>query len=285
MKKKLKKNSLVVIMAVIIASITLTAGIVRAASLTVDSLTVGKQGVGGVTFFNGTIINNTTTNGANNPVTFGDNVRIDGYVYRGATAGTGDNKPFKINDNGEVAGNLTVGGNSTVKGNLTVNTIYFSNSKANISAVNDDTVYVNDNMSLHKDLELGGGLDVWGESKFYGYTKLALVGGQPPSADCANGNINNGRMKFDDSSWPNKLWVCGSGYWKSFSADVPNYLGDLYCSYGQIPQMDLSSNWKCVTNTDDSIKAFFDCISDESIGNENIKLSDWNSCKTKWVWW
>lgn len=82
----------------------------------VDSLKVGVQGSGGVTAFNGTIINNTT--GANNsdqPVTFGDNVRIDGRVYRGATAGTTDTMPFIINDNTEIAGTLSVGGNS-VKG-------------------------------------------------------------------------------------------------------------------------------------------------------------------------
>jgi len=33
-------------------------------TLIVPSIKVGKQGVGGVTFFNGTIINNTTNDGA-----------------------------------------------------------------------------------------------------------------------------------------------------------------------------------------------------------------------------
>lgn len=80
-------------------------------TMMVDSLKVGQQSVGGVTFFNGTIVNETTdlTN-ADNPVTFGDNVRIDGRVYRGATAGTADSMPFIVNDNMEVAGNLTVEG-------------------------------------------------------------------------------------------------------------------------------------------------------------------------------
>jgi hypothetical protein len=75
----------------------------------VASLHVGAQGVGGVTYFNGTIINNTTTSGADNPVTFGDNVRIDGRIYRGATAGTSDALPVIVNDNLEVAGYLTIG--------------------------------------------------------------------------------------------------------------------------------------------------------------------------------
>jgi len=75
-----------------------------------DSIKVGRQGTGGVTFFNGTIINSTTgTGGADLPVTFGDNVRIDGRVYRGATAGTSDSQPFIVNDNMQVVGSLTVG--------------------------------------------------------------------------------------------------------------------------------------------------------------------------------
>ena len=78
-----------------------------------DSIKVGAQGVGGVTFFNGTIINNTTTAGADNPVTFGDNVRIDGRIYRGATAGTTDTLPVQVNDNMEVAGSLSIGSLST----------------------------------------------------------------------------------------------------------------------------------------------------------------------------
>lgn len=66
-----------------------------------DSVYIGKQDEGGVTFFNGTIINNTTTSDAagsadvENPVTFGDDVRIDGKIWR--TEEGGDN-PLKIAD-------------------------------------------------------------------------------------------------------------------------------------------------------------------------------------------
>ena len=61
-----------------------------------DSIYVGKQGVGGVTFFNGTIINNTTDDNGNNlPITFGDNVRIDGELYRTEVGGE---NPLKIAD-------------------------------------------------------------------------------------------------------------------------------------------------------------------------------------------
>ena len=62
-----------------------------------------EAGVGGVTFFNGTMINNSVDDDGEStiPLTLGDDVRIDGRVYRGATAGTsvGDSMPFIINDN------------------------------------------------------------------------------------------------------------------------------------------------------------------------------------------
>lgn len=122
------KKTLVIVM-VSIASIALTAGIVKAASGFFDTLTVGRQGVGGVTYFNGTIINNTTTKGVDNPVTFGDNVRIDGRVYRGATAGTSDTLPFIVNDNMEVAGTLAVTGKITASGGIA-----YSNSASGLTA-------------------------------------------------------------------------------------------------------------------------------------------------------
>jgi hypothetical protein len=60
---------------------------------------IGGQGVGGVTFFNGTIVNSTThpETGADQPVTFGDKVRIDDYIYRNAP-GASDEMPVLIGD-------------------------------------------------------------------------------------------------------------------------------------------------------------------------------------------
>jgi len=80
-----------------------------------DSIYIGKQSTGGVTFFNGTIVNNTTgDNSSDNPVTFGDNVRIDGSIQRGA-AGINDGKPVKIGDDFRVDGVIWGGPN---KGNV-----------------------------------------------------------------------------------------------------------------------------------------------------------------------
>ncbi|PIS42695.1 MAG: hypothetical protein COT24_02210 [Candidatus Kerfeldbacteria bacterium CG08_land_8_20_14_0_20_40_16] len=81
--------------------------------IAVPYLKVGSQGVGGVTFFNGTIINETTNSGVDNPVTFGDNVRIDGTIFRGATEGPGDDYPIKLNDDVRIYGDLTLEGSVT----------------------------------------------------------------------------------------------------------------------------------------------------------------------------
>jgi len=141
MKKKL------IIALVVITSIALTAGIVNAAAshnvtsqfgpagdiyqvdgmMKMSSVMIGAQDVGGVTYFNGSIVNKTTNSGVDNPVTFGDNVRIDGRVWRGTTAGTSDAMPFIVNDNMEVTGSLTVGslsGTGVVStGNIAANAV------------------------------------------------------------------------------------------------------------------------------------------------------------------
>jgi hypothetical protein len=116
-------NRKLVVTMTVVAAIVLSAGAVKAASGAFDSLVVGRQGAGGVTYFNGSIQNSTTTNGVDNPVAFADNVRIDGRVYRGATAGTGDTQPFIVNDNMEVAGTLTVGGSPATTKTVITGTI------------------------------------------------------------------------------------------------------------------------------------------------------------------
>ncbi len=71
--------------------------------LKVNSLTVGDAGTGGVTFFNGTLVNITTdTDGNGNPVTIGDDLRVDGVVFNGATG-----KPVRVQDDLKVTGSVT----------------------------------------------------------------------------------------------------------------------------------------------------------------------------------
>ncbi|MBU0964109.1 hypothetical protein KKC06_03660 [Patescibacteria group bacterium] len=163
-----------VVLAVIIGATALTAGAVKAyanrditatlggapgdvfnvdGTLGVSALRVGAQGMGGVTQFNGTIINNTTQDGADLPVTFGDNVRIDGRVYRGAGDGPYDDKPFIINDNAWVVGDLEVTGRlqigrsidgngvvttGTISDHAVTDTLHAADSNLETTATEDD---------------------------------------------------------------------------------------------------------------------------------------------------
>ncbi|NQU99296.1 MAG: hypothetical protein HQ538_01035 [Parcubacteria group bacterium] len=96
------------------STITYNEEVVINDTLRVDSAYIGstEAGVGGVTFFNGTMINNSVdTDGESTiPLTLGDDVRIDGRLWRGETAGTDDDMPFIVNDNVEISGDLTVTG-------------------------------------------------------------------------------------------------------------------------------------------------------------------------------
>jgi hypothetical protein len=116
MKKTILIISLSIVITFVISTIKAQAGqvlgvdMIHTTTIETGSLKVGEQGVGGVTFFNGTIVNATSTDGVDNPVTFGDNVRIDGTIQRGDEAGPGDGFPVKFNDDVEIAGTLTVNG-------------------------------------------------------------------------------------------------------------------------------------------------------------------------------
>lgn len=88
-------------------------------TIRVGSIRVGSQDVGGVTFFNGTIVNDTTTYGIDNPVTISDNLRVDGGIQRGHNFST-DVWGVKILDSMTVYGDLVVQDDASVGGDLTV---------------------------------------------------------------------------------------------------------------------------------------------------------------------
>lgn len=81
-----------------------------------NSINIGTPAEGGVTYFNGTIVNI----GVDTPVTFGDDIRIDGALWRGKNSGSGDSMPLKINDDVWVMGNLNAD-SITSQGDFTVN--------------------------------------------------------------------------------------------------------------------------------------------------------------------
>lgn len=70
-------------------------------------ISIGQQGSGGVTYFNGTLANLTTDEaGDDNPITVGDNMRVDGEIWRGENSGPGDDMPVKINDDLKLYGSV-----------------------------------------------------------------------------------------------------------------------------------------------------------------------------------
>lgn len=75
--------------------------------LRVSSLQVGEEGIGGVTYFNGSIVNI----GEDIPVTIADDLRVDGAITRGD--GT-DTMPVKIADDILIQGDLTVEGMANI---------------------------------------------------------------------------------------------------------------------------------------------------------------------------
>jgi len=114
--KKIAIVSLTVVITVSICAVAVNAAgkVLGEGTVWVDSIQVGSQGSGGVTWFNGTILNSTTkADGSDNPVTFGDNVRIDGRIYRGVTQGPSDTSPLTIDDNVVITGSLSVTGAAT----------------------------------------------------------------------------------------------------------------------------------------------------------------------------
>jgi len=59
-----------------------------------DSIYIGSTtGEGGVTFFNGTMIN---ASEGDVPLTIGDDLRVDGMIWRGPSRGTADDMPLNL---------------------------------------------------------------------------------------------------------------------------------------------------------------------------------------------
>jgi len=134
-----------------------------------NSIKVGKQGVGGVTFFNGTIVNSTTDNGVDNPVTFGDDVRIDGDIFR--TEKGGDNE-LKVYDDISVEGNLLVSGSINA-----TNTIEVPYLKSTIMFQMPVLASVPSPLSCERDSDLGKAVMYYADEYNMGIAYCVLSGG------------------------------------------------------------------------------------------------------------
>lgn len=87
----MKKSSRTITLTIV--CLVMVLGFLRVASAAVDTF-LGRGTASfdsiktGRALMNGTIVNTTTKNGANNPVTIGDNLRIDGNIFRTEIGGT-----------------------------------------------------------------------------------------------------------------------------------------------------------------------------------------------------
>lgn len=175
------------------SDITYNENLIVKGTANVYSLRVGAQGFGGVTFFNGTIVNETTDVDTGNemPVTFGDDVRIDGRLWRGENAGTSDDSPFIINDNVEIEGSLSVGSlaaaNSPSAGQFLS---YNSNGRFEWVTKNGDITGVTAGSGLS-----GGGSSGSVTLSVSGVTSSMITNGTIATADLADSAITSAKIQ------------------------------------------------------------------------------------------
>lgn len=144
----------------------------RNTTIEVGSLKVGSQGSGGVTFFNGTIVNNTTDSfGADAPITISDNLRVDGAIQRGHNR-SDDAWDVKIDDGLRVYGDayferdLNSLGSSHISGNIRVD----GQIQRGHNLPSDQW-----GVEINDDLAVFGDLEVQGEVRVSGITKKLVI--------------------------------------------------------------------------------------------------------------
>ncbi len=132
---------------------------------------IGRQNTGGVTFFNGTIVNSTTKSGKDNPVTVGDNLRVDGAIWRTEEGGS---NPLKVADTivPNKTGVYSLGSNS-----LKFKDAYFSGA-VKLDSIDGDGVITGDNIAESAELNvasLNTTGDITQERAANGAVKLAFL--------------------------------------------------------------------------------------------------------------
>lgn len=132
---------------------------------------IGQQNTGGVTFFNGTIVNSTTKSGKDNPVTVGDNLRVDGAIWRTEEGGS---NPLKVADTmvPNKDGVYSLGSSS-----LKFKNAYFSGA-VKLGSIDGDGVITGDNISESAALNvasLNTTGDITQERAANGAVKLAFL--------------------------------------------------------------------------------------------------------------
>lgn len=189
----------------------------QGSTVEVGSLKVGSQGSGGVTFFNGTIVNNTTSDGNDNPVTISDNLRVDGGIQRGHNL-PNDQWGVKILDDMTVFGELVVNedtrllqdvavsGNQTIANELSVGTSLNVTNDANVGG----SQTVGNDLAVNGDAGISGRLSAGGDISFVG-TRYKMYGGEKavPISSAADNHVltNSGVLEIQTANTNSETFI------------------------------------------------------------------------------
>ena len=165
---------------------------------TFDSIRIGNPETGGVTYFNGSIVNI----GEDTPVTFGDDVRIDGAIWRGVKSDAGTT-PVMIYDNLSVNGDITVTNlnASTIDasdGISTMDTIYALGNITSSNTVKGQDLFAYDTVYA---------ADVYATGTIYSYDWYTI----PLKASSDRMDLNNKPSVQSPISYQNTVKKCDEG--------------------------------------------------------------------------
>jgi hypothetical protein len=191
---------------------------------------IGGQGVGGVTFFNGTIVNATTDpdTGADQPVTFGDNVRIDGYMFRNAPGGA-DEMPLLSGDDFVPA---LDNANDLGETERRWQSLYVSDNIYGANVIHEDNLSVTNTPTANQILSYAG------SNRFTWVDAASALGSTTTRSDGSDAEDGDVIIRGEDGAdGADGEWVAG---------DLDDLFTSLECEDGEFMIYDSSStHWVC----------------------------------------
>jgi len=173
-------------------------------NLFLKGVKIGQQGEGGVTFFNGTIINETTTDGEGNPVTVGDKMRIDDIIYR---IESGGDHPLKIADTilPDSSGAYSLGSDSKKFHDLYLDGALYGSGVVGTDNLADDSVTsAKISAKAVRTADLDDAAVTNAKLEQNAVTSEKISDGTIKSSDLKNSAVTNAKLS-DDSVTPSKI--------------------------------------------------------------------------------
>ncbi len=230
-------------------------------SVSGQSSLVGGVKISGVTFFNGTLVNSTTgRGGSDTPVTVGDNIRIDGTIFRSETGGE---KALRFGDSllPETSNAYSLGSESKkfrdgfFSGKLTVNEIevenlvaHKTNFNASVGEIGEGSLSPNkiSGVALIQSTVFGG--DVSGV-----YSNLQIGSGKVGSTELADGSLTDADISASGAIAASKISGTALVQATVFGGDVSGGYNNLLIGSGKVGSTELEDG--SLTNSDISASA------------------------------